>query len=83
MVPSQKYLGKKVYSIYMNRHNSYINYLLHNNAILISNYNELIKKNKELENHNNELKTQIKKKEEILLEIMEKYDIYPNMLSKT
>jgi len=35
-----------------------------------------------LENQNNELKTQIAKKEEILLEIMEKYDIYPNILSK-
>jgi hypothetical protein len=67
----------------MNRQQSFIHYLLHNNAILISNYNELIKKNNDLKNHNNELKIQIAKKEHILLEIMEKYDIYPNMLSKT
>lgn len=66
----------------MNRQNTFINYLLHNNAILINNFNELIKKNKELENYNNELNIQMAKKDKILLEIMEKYDIYPTELLK-
>jgi hypothetical protein len=49
---------------------------------LINNYNELIKKNKELENYNNELNIQMAKKDKILLEIMEKYDVYPTELLK-
>lgn len=67
----------------MNRQKTFINYLLHNNAILINKYNELIKINKELENYNNELNIQLSKKDKILLEIMEKYDIYPTEISKT
>lgn len=66
----------------MNRQKTFINYLLHNNSILINNYNELIKKNKELENYNNELNIQMAKKDKILLEIMEKYDVYPTELLK-
>ena len=66
----------------MNRNHSFINQLLNNNAILVHQYNELIKKNYLLETQIIELKNKLTEKDAKLRELMEKYDIYPTPFFK-